>query len=518
MTSENRRANASGLPSSARPLIWRSWVAVAACLLGGLAMQGLLVADERVYTRDLRKQHVYRSTRTEGQWFDELDMPRFPQRRNHRAFEARTKHFVLVSLSPLGREQADWAARQTEGIWAEACLLADQWTDVHHNAKFGMGMVEVFVIGAPWHPHMQPAPGPTKLNFQPIIYMPHANMPGQLEKRNAQLRREIFLSFLRVSTADKVLPDWVQLGMAQYFSGEPAPQHPIDRLTVPAVVQRYGTGVWARRRVQDEMFPLDEDTRQAILWVDYLLKGNDAEYAPELFAAMSREFIARKQDPYNPGEGIKGVERFEPPVRSPQPRYPLHTLLRSREIQAPLGDWLEDRDTGQPIIRPASEEIEVDESLREMALILKLMRRFGMSLSSSIRPRVNEFGVGSYQPTSAAVPSSVGLTEFYERLVSPRQASWATLDTDGSLLLSSNHARLAELLRNPSRRYRTFRREKHLVLEVKFETGEVFESWLEKNEENPKRPIARIAKTSDGKSNVAVSSFKPGNKSGGKSP
>ncbi len=420
-------------------------------------------------------------------------MFRFPKRRNHRAFESRTKHFVIVSMSPLGRQQADWAARRTEQIWEEVCLLANQWTDVHHNPKFGMGAVEVLAIGSPWHPHMQPAPGPSKLNMQPIIYMPHANMPGDLEvKRLARLRREIFMSFLRVSQADMVLPDWVQLGMAQYFSGEPAPQKPMARLDVPAEIQRYGTGVWARRAVQDRMFPLNEDRLQAVLWVDYLLRGNDAEYAPQLFAAMSRELDAHMQDPYSPGEGIKGTERFEPPVSTVPRRHPLHDLLRSTPIQSTLGDWLNDREVGQAIIEPDPKNLVLDERHREMVLILKLMQRFGMSRSNPIRPRVHQFGVGTYEPTSAQTPSAVGLSTLYERLVDPRQPRWATLDTDGSLLMSSNHARLAELLKNPDRRYRTFRRDKHLALEVAFETGEVFEAWLEKNIKNPKRPIARI--------------------------
>jgi hypothetical protein len=130
---------------------------------------------------------------------------------------------------------------------------------------------------------------------------------------------------------------------------------------------------------------------------------------------------------------------------------------------------------------------------REMALILKLARRFAGSLDRGNRPRVYEFS--REDRALRAVDNGRTTTPFdvrslYRRLSDPNRETWATIDIDGSLLFSTDRQRLADLFQPPGCRYRTYDREGQTVLEATFESGEVFEAWLEPG--GGARPIANV--------------------------
>lgn len=435
---------------------------------------------------------VYRSLCAEGDdRLDELDLPRRTQRTCHWGWEVRTRHFVVFStVSP---EQANWTAQEMERAWSDTGLLADQWTDVHRRPKFGIGAVSVLVSDRPLHPDAQPAPGPRTTNYSPNLYINLGDGPSPREERLPELRREAFLAFLRATGQDQVLPDWAQVGLAAHLSGAEPPNGSIQSPDPPQRARDQPTVAWARRVVADRMAPLRMDRERAILWVRYLLEGDDAKYAVTFLAGLRALVAGHSQDPFLPGDGVRGVARFETRL-PPERRSPLEQLTMTRGIRQEFADWLADANVGQPVVETIPAEMPLDERQREMLLILKLARRFALPPAEPIQPKVFEYGTDRtatiLSPPTVSEPVSVA--ELYGRLSDPDLPPWATLDTDGSLLLSRNRKRLAEVFTNPDRRYRTYERDGYLVLEAGFATGDVFEAWLEENAENPRRPVARI--------------------------
>jgi hypothetical protein len=163
-------------------------------------------------------------------------------------------------------------------------------------------------------------------------------------------------------------------------------------------------------------------------------------------------------------------------------------------VQSGVADWLMDPAAGQPVIKPEPEDLTVTEELREVVLILKLARRFARQPSSPVQPRIVEFRGGRVEEMPALPPvetPSLDLAALYRRLVSAPQP-WATLDTDGTLLLSSDRERLEEVFNRRGRRLRTLTVDEHKAVEVALPTGETFVAWLEDDPKNPRRPIAHI--------------------------
>ena len=440
----------------------------------------------------MRGEVVYRSTRdARHHWLDELDLPVFKFRSSHRGWLVRPKHFAV--LSQVSNEQAIWMADQMEQFLVDVSPLLDQWTDVHRQPKFGVGMLSVWIADEVWHPYDRPSPGPRKTNFGTLIYIDLSDGPETLEQRMPQVRRECFLALLRLAQQDQIIPDWAQIGLAEYVSGRQLPDEEIHRLGPPDPPPGVDEGVWARRWVKDRMSPLGQDARAAIYWTRYVLESYDAKYAPEFFATLSAAVINHQRDPFFRADGVHGVIRYKAQV-PPVPISPITGLADRPDVRAGLDDWLADRDVGQPLVEPNPSGMTLDERHREMVLILKLARRFETPATASVEPRVYEFGTERSKliPPQAPVARPIDLAALYRRLSDPAQPRWATIDTDGSLLFSSNRGRLAEILANPRRRYRTSWREGHAVLEATFASGKVFEAWLEENPKNPRRPIARI--------------------------
>jgi hypothetical protein len=77
-----------------------------------------------------------------------------------------------------------------------------------------------------------------------------------------------------------------------------------------------------------------------------------------------------------------------------------------------------------------------------------------------------------------------------QRLTDPTRPPWATVDVDGHLLLSTDRARLEQLLGNQDGRYRSFIRDDRWVLAYRNQANDVTEGWLEPNPDNPQRPLA----------------------------
>jgi hypothetical protein len=400
-----------------------------------------------------------------------------------------------VVFSTVSPDQAAWAARELERTWSDIGRLADQWTEVHRKATFGIGAVGVTITNKkgmvrPW---AEPAPGPTKTTDGANIFVDLSGEGETLQHRLPQLRRESFLAFLRVAQQDCAIPDWVQVGLAEYVSGLPPPSTSLTRLQSPRPATGNPTGLWAQRVVADRMAPLTEDRAAAALWVRYLLEGNDAQNAPEFFASLATTVGQQRQDPYSPNPGVGAMARFRTAGR-PTGHGPLDGLVAQASAGGGPDAWLANREVGQPIIRPLPPDLKLEPLHREMTWLLKLVRRFPAVESSEIRPRVVARGVDRSDALLAPRPGPqpLDLLALQRRLTNPAQRPWATLDPDGRLLLSSDRQQLGTLLAGIDRRYRTSIRDGHGMLEATQSDGSVVEAWLEENPDNPRRPVVYV--------------------------
>jgi hypothetical protein len=159
--------------------------------------------------------------------------------------------------------------------------------------------------------------------------------------------------------------------------------------------------------------------------------------------------------------------------------------------------WQKDPLVGQPVF-------DVDEKLapellaaqREMLVLLKLHRKLVLtSAGLGPRPRVTSFdrNLGRQVVISTgkqAAPAS--FDEFARRLSDPGAQPIATLDVDGSVLLSTDTRRLEERLGRAGE-YSFARRDDQLVLVRQLASGPVLQGWLESNPKQSAQPLARFA-------------------------
>ena len=170
-------------------------------------------------------------------------------------------------------------------------------------------------------------------------------------------------------------------------------------------------------------------------------------------------------------------------------------LIQAETVRRDISHWLEDPNVGQPIVRTIPAQMPFDERHREMVLILKRAHRFPATSDSVPSPRGYEFsredGEAKMLPISQRA-AHFDVTRLHQRLTDSSHTPWATIDTDGSLLMSADRQRLDRVFNRGDRRYRTYDREGCTVLEVTFESGEVFEAWIDPNERSSERPIVYV--------------------------
>jgi hypothetical protein len=410
---------------------------------------------------------------------------------SHHGWTVKSEHFVVVATT--SQADAAWAAEEFERTWTAIGRLADQWTQTHRQPGFGQQEVSVVVTQVPRHPKSTPTTGPT-FNPGPDIYVNLSDGSASLEDRLPQMRSEVFAAFLRVCRHEMLMPEWVQVGLAAYFSDQVAPEAPFGTLEPPAPFLPPTKGAWARRVMLGPGSVSIENPQQAAeaaLWVRYLLEGDDAQYADQFFTALSTTLAQGTRDRLSSTEKARGVAPRRPEPSPPEP-VNWNRLTRDRVGSREIADWLADPNVGQPLVETSPQELPLDERCREIVLILKLAKRFSAVAGTSIEPKVFEYRAKPSDDATASPEEPLNIAALHQQLTDPAMPRWATIDTNGRLLLSSDRERLAAIFTNPDRTYRTYSRDGHLVLEASFQSGEVLESWLEENPANPKRPIARV--------------------------
>ncbi|MGD9645842.1 MAG: hypothetical protein AB7U73_09025 [Pirellulales bacterium] len=430
---------------------------------------------------------------------DELDRPQWMQRKNHRGWEQRTPHFVVFST--ISAAQASWTADQLEACWYDIAHLADAFTNVHRQPTFSLCEVSVLINEETRRPPS--VIGPSPLNYDANIYISMSAESPPLEQQVPRLRAEAWRSFLRVTGFDQRLPDWVQEGFASYFAGEPLP--PPALLAEPDSALAIFDPVTTTRAVFDRMEPRDDREAQlGVAWVRYLLEANDARHVPFFL-----ETIRVVLDPRAPGpqERLPGADRsrgtWRPPITAVTNEIwdinRLASLDGEPVTDAPqrLEQWLTDPAENLPVIDLGdlpSDPVVTDAAL-EMALMLKLARRFQQAPAPNVQTKIIEWRSDKAEATVRRPRYSqrpLDLAALYARLTDEREPAWATLDIDGQPLVWYDRVRLGQLFDPRDGSVSTTRLNDRDVLERQLASGLSLEAWVEENPEEPTQPIIRV--------------------------
>lgn len=430
---------------------------------------------------------------------DELDRPRRAHRVSHRGWEVRSAHFVVVATT--GPTQAEMVSRQLEETWRRFGHLADTWTDVHRQPNFAIGAVGVLIDDAAVNSRQRPDSGPRALNHGANIYINLASGEPTLDDQLPRIRSEAVRAFLRVTGQDAVLPDWVVDGLAVHFARrDPTPsmsvreQTPANGTVGATALPRAGQRLTQRIAADRMETPAPHDTDP--LSVRFLLEADDAHYAPAFLAALAES--ARHDLPVHPEVGRRvgrGKSTRGLPKRG---RWQIARLTGGADYRREFEKWQSDPLAGRPIFEPA--EIDGPRLLAQaqrMTLVLKLARRFDVQAASSRGTAIDLPRSPQTDESFERSGRALDLQGLYRRLTDPAAEPWATIDVDGTLLWSGNRARIDEIFRAADVRYTTHLRRGQSVLEARLETGERLEAWLEPNDENPTRPIARVRRITE---------------------
>ncbi|MCE9529043.1 MAG: hypothetical protein K8R36_23595 [Planctomycetales bacterium] len=465
-----------------------------ACAASGAVIAGSLasiatdkaIAQERVQrsTADVRERPA-----------DELDRPRYKERWTHRGYEIRTNQFFVVANTKV--EDARWAAEQMEVAWGDFGRLADAWMTSHHHSEFGIGSVQVYIDANT--PKSRDLP-PTTLNVVGIQTQITLNVaPGQpsLEDQLYRLRKAAGQAFLHTAELDRQLPPWACDGLASYVAAERMSTEDIkaaDQQDKAPGAPRLGGQQWRFKRAEQDRLSIPTfDQDAAAQEIEFLLTGNDAAHAPDFIAAI-KESIADVNFRRTQGSLVTARRGEEQPADLGAVD---HLAVK---LAKPFEKWQKSPLSGQPKLE--SEESSVAQrppepvlrAEREMAVVLKLARRFATTEKGTVHTRITAFDKekGMTVLSRKAENKPAPLPELYQRMIATERPLWGTLNVHGQLVLSTNHDQLKEMLGLENNRYRWEAGSDRSVLTTTVDNQWKLQGWLEENKEDPSRPLAKF--------------------------
>jgi hypothetical protein len=453
---------------------------------GSLAsfMTDVAIAQERVQrsTADVRERPL-----------DELDRPRNKERWTHRGYEIKTDKFIVVANTRV--EDARWAAAQMETTWADFGRLADAWTKSHHQPDFGIDSVQVYVDGNA--PKSRDLPRTT---LGVIGIQTQINLfvgPGQpgLEDQLYRLRKAAGQAFLHTAEFDRQLPPWACDGLASYVAAERLSAEEVkagnEQDKVPGA-PRLGGQQWRfKRAAQDQLNMPAFDHDAAAQEVEFLLTSNDAAHAPAFFTAINQSMAAVEQRRVqgNLVTARRGEE--QPPELGPVDQL-------AANLAKSFDKWQQSPLAGQPKLEiEENTPPEVQRAEQEMAVVLKLARRFAITEQGTTHTRITAFDKekGMTVLSRKAENRPAPLPELYQRMIAPQRPLWGTLNADGQLVLASDRAAIKEMLGLEDNRYKWEAGEGRSVLTTTLDGQWKVQGWLEENNEDPTRPLAKFTAT-----------------------
>jgi hypothetical protein len=442
------------------------------------------IAQERVQrsTADVRERPP-----------DELDRPRNKERWTHRGYEIKTDKFIVVANTRV--EDARWVAAQMETTWADFGRLADAWTKSHHQPDFGIDSVQVYVDGNAPKSRDLPRTTLSVIGIQTQINLFVG--PGQpgLEDQVYRLRKAAGQAFLHTAELDRQLPPWACDGLATYVAAERLSVEEVkvgdEQDKVPGA-PRLGGQQWRfKRATQDQLNMPRFDHDAAAQEVEFLLTANDAAHAPAFFVAIKQSMAAVEQRRVQ-GNLVTARRGEEQPAELGVVDQLAASLAKS------LDQWQKSPLAGQPKLEiEESTPPEVQRAEQEMAVVLKLARRFATTEQGATHTRITAFDKekGMTVLSRKAENHPTPLPELYQRMVAPQRPLWGTLNADGQLVLSTNRAAIKEILGLDDNRYKWEAGEGRIALTTTLDGQRKLQGWLEENKEEPARPLAKFTVT-----------------------
>jgi hypothetical protein len=436
---------------------------------------------------------------------DEHDRPYFRETQTHRGWEIREPQYTV--FADTSADDAKWGAAQAAQGWQHASELASRFTTAHHNPDFGLSALQVVITSAPLRDRNAPLTTVSVVGIQTEVQINVAPGQPKLQDQVARLREGAAFAMLHTAGVDSAVPPWVVAGLAAVAGragltdAELKPDAAVDQAA------RFGGQQWRYARATEDTLGYPRlDKEEAASRMTFLLKGDDAEHAPLLFAAL-------QQATASAGQAAAEGKGFASLPGDPQ----LSPIAAVDQLMVHLAGnyaaWKANPRAGEPIFEPASSASPgLVAAQREMVLLLKLQRRLVTASTKSsaapgggpvtttidhgpLRTKVTTFdrakGMASTEPVKrAAAPLS--FTALATRLTATPPAEWATLDVDGSLLLSSDTTRIQSLLATSSYRYAFENDADRTVLVRRLEDGTTVRGWLQDNPQDKSRPIAKF--------------------------
>jgi hypothetical protein len=429
---------------------------------------------------------------------DELDRPRNKERWTHRGYEIKTDKFIVVATTRV--EDSRWVAAQMETMWADFGRLADAWTKSHHQPDFGIDSVQVYIDGNKPKDRDLPRTTLSVVGIQTQINLYVGPGQPELEDQLYRLRKAAGQAFLHTAELDRQLPPWACDGLASYVAAErmnPDDIKAADQQDKAPGAPRLGGQQWRfKRGEQDRLSIPTFDQAAAAQEVEFLLTGNDAAYAPAFFAAM-KESITDVNFRRTQGSLVTARRGEEQPADLGPVDNLASRLAKSFE------KWQKSPLAGQPKLESEESSLAhrqpepVLRAEREMAVVLKLARKFATTEKGTTHTRITAFDKdkGMTVLSRRAENKPAPLPELYQRMIATERPLWGTLNVDGQLVLSTQHDQLKEMLGLENNRYRWETGSDRSVLTTTVDNQWKLQGWLEENKEDPSRPLAKFTAT-----------------------
>jgi len=225
--------------------------------------------------------------------------------------------------------------------------------------------------------------------------------------------------------------------------------------------------------------------------VEFLLTANDAAHAPAFFVAIKQSMAAVEQRRVQ-GNLVTARRGEEQPAELGVVDQLAASLAKS------LDQWQKSPLAGQPKLEiEESTPPEVQRAEQEMAVVLKLARRFAATEQGATHTRITAFDKekGMTVLSRKAENHPTPLPELYQRMVAPQRPLWGTLNADGQLVLSTDRAAVKEILGLDDNRYKWEAGEGRIALTTTLDGQRKLQGWLEENKEEPARPLAKFTVT-----------------------
>jgi hypothetical protein len=434
---------------------------------------------------------------------DEHDRPYFRQTKSHRGYEIREPQFTIVAQTTA--DDAEWAARQVAVGWQQAAALADHWTQVHQQPDFGLNALQVVITDEPLREGDAPATTVNVVGIQTQVEIHGGPSGAPLAQQVARLREGAAFAMLHTTGLDAVMPPWVTAGMAAAAGQEGLSPQEVSASAAASSTIRFGGQQWRYRRATPDTLDYPRlDHEEAAARIAFMLKGDDAEHAPALLAAV------RLATERGANSSAQAAGFGQPPEQPASVAADVDQLLDGLRTQ--YAAWKENPNASQPLFEPTADASpDMLAAQREMIVLLKLQRRFAEAGQVTTRPEAWATVLGGdARPVSTKIvrfdtqqraatveqlkppTAAASFAALAERLSNSSKAPWATLDIDGRLLLSTDSPRVQSLFRN-AKAYLIEADGGKAILARRLDSGELLRGWLENGPPEKPRLRAKFA-------------------------